>query len=371
MELQVVKCELCGYESHQLLAHVREEHDMDPETYLGKYKKQMISHAFARFMKLRWFRWDAAVDEVAEVVNFMGIELPVSLFSGAFVPRHDPDFVFPEIASQVALSLRESEKIMLIGPTGGGKSTLIEQIAHRLRWPLIRVSMSSGLTEADLLGEMVVKDRRTVFSYGFLPQAMRMGAICLIDEIDGMEPSVGFAIHQVLEDQGRLVILQNGAEIIQPHPRFRIVATGNTTGLSDEAGMYTGTRVLNAAFLDRFISVFRVDYPSEEREARIIRSRVPDCPGLMTTKFIKVATDIRQATANKQLYCTFSTRRLIALARKYVQTGRLNVAIRLAFLNKIEGPEQQVAAEICQRHLGDIMAKEEEEDAMVAEEAGT
>ena len=44
---------------------------------------------------------------------------------------------------------------------------------------------------------------KTVFNYGFLPRAMMQGAICLIDEIDGIEPSVAFSIHQLLEDQGK------------------------------------------------------------------------------------------------------------------------------------------------------------------------
>ena len=104
-----------------------------------------------------------------------------------------------------------------------------------------------------------------------------MGAICLIDEIDGIEPSVAFAIHQLMEDQGKLVLLQNGGEIIEPHENFRLVTTANTLCNGGESGLYTDTRVLNAAFLDRFPAVFCMSYMPLDLEATVIRSHVPDC----------------------------------------------------------------------------------------------
>jgi hypothetical protein len=34
-----------------------------------------------------------------------------------------------------------------------------------------------------------------------------MGAICLIEQMDGVEPSGAFFIHQLMEDHGKLVLL--------------------------------------------------------------------------------------------------------------------------------------------------------------------
>ena len=187
-----------------------------------------------------------------------------------------------------------------------------------------------------------------------------MGAICLIDEVDGMEPSVAFAIHQLMEDQGKLVLLQNGGEIIEPHDNFRLVTTANTLGNGDESGLYTGTKVLNAAFLDRFAVVFRISYMPAGLEADVIRARVPECGVRLARKFVRVAADVREARENDQAYCTFSTRRLIDLARKNAQLGNLSVALELAVLNRLQNEDRQVVFEICQRHLGDRLTKKEE-----------
>ena len=246
--------------------------------------------------------------------------------------------------------------------TGCGKSTLVEQLAARINWPVVRVAASGGLTESDLLGEWTVKDSQTVFNYGFLPRAMKMGAICLVDEIDGIEPSVAFSIHQLMEDQGKLVLLQNGGEIIQPHKNFRLVCTANTLGHGDETGLYTGTKVLNAAFLDRFPAIFRLSYVSPELEAQVIRQRVPGCKARLARKFVQVAVDVRRAIQEDELYCTFSTRCLIDLARKQIQLGQLRPALELAVLNKLTDTDSQVVYEICQRHLGPLMEGKDDEN---------
>jgi cobaltochelatase CobS len=294
--------------------------------------------------------------------ELFGVDFTVPILPGDHVPEQDADYLLEEdVSRKLLISLKENEKVLLVGPTGLGKSTLIEQLAARLNWPVVRVAASGGITESDLLGEWTVRDRETVFNYGFLPRAMRMGAICLIDEIDGMEPSVAFAVHQLMEDQGKLVLLQNGGEVIRPHPNFRLIATANTLGHGDESGLYTGTKVLNAAFLDRFSAVFKMSYLPPDLEARIVQQKVPDSGESLTRKLVKIAGDVRRAIAEEELFCTFSTRRLIDLARKHVHLGDLKAALELTVLNKLAESDRQVVYEICQRHLGDLIEGEPDE----------
>lgn len=118
--------------------------------------------------------------------------------------------------------------------------------------------------------------------------------------------------------------------------------------------------MLNAAFLDRFASVFEMSYMPPELEREIIQKRVPDCPKSFARKLVKVATDVRRARENEEIYCTFSTRRLIELARKHSHLDDLSAALNLAVLNRLADSDRQVIFEICQRHLGDLMDKKEE-----------
>jgi cobaltochelatase CobS len=284
------------------------------------------------------------------------MEFMADILPGEFAPEVQDNYVLHEdLCRKLLISLKAGDRVLIVGEAGCGKSTLVEQLAARLNWPVVRVAASGGLTESDLLGEWTVREGETVFNYGFLPRAMRMGAICLIDEIDGIEPSVAFAIHQLMEDGGKLVLLQNGGEIIEPDPRFRLVCTANTLGLSDESGLYTGTRVLNAAFLDRFAAVFRMSYMPAEEEVEIIRAHVPECSKSLARKLVKVAADVRSARENEQVYCTFSTRRLIDLARKNVQLGDFASALGLAVLNRLSDADRQVVYEIAQRHVGEML----------------
>lgn len=355
-----IYCGLCGQKAHQLLGHLREVHEMSADRYRERCAgAPLISEDLATYITES--RIVATERGVKRQVELFGVEFVTDILPGEFVPARDEAYVFQEdLARQVLVSLKENEKILLVGPTGCGKSTLIEQLAARLNWPVVRVAASGGVTESDLLGEWTVRDGETVFNYGFLPRAMKMGAICLIDEIDGIEPGVAFAIHQLMEDQGKLVLLQNGGEIVAPHESFRLVTTANTLGNGDESGLYSGTRVLNAAFLDRFAAVFRMSYLPPALEADVIRARAACCTARLAKKLVKVASDVREAKKNDQVFCTFSTRRLIELARKQGQIDDSSAALELAVLNRLHDEDRQVVYEVCQRHLGDLMEQKEE-----------
>ena len=354
-----VYCGLCGEKSHELFSHLKRIHEISPAHYRERCPgAPLVSEDLLSYMNSE--RIAPMGQSLKKTVDLFGLSFQTDLLPGEGVPQLDEDYLLPErLSRQVLASLQAGEKILLVGPTGSGKSTLIEQLASRLSWPVVRVAASGGLTESDLLGEWTVRDGETVFNYGFLPRAMQQGAICLVDEIDGMEPAVAFSLHQLMEDGGTLVLLQNGGEQIHPHPDFRLVTTANTLGNADDSGLYTGTRVLNAAFLDRFAAVFRVDYLPPKQELEVLRSRVPGCPKPLARKLVNVATDIRQARENDQVYCTFSTRRLIDVARKYTQLDDLPAALELAVLNRLTGEDTQVVFEVFQRHLGDLLARKE------------
>ncbi len=351
-------CGLCGYAAHELFLHMREVHGLTPQNYRERCPSApMASEALIRYLRDNNVR--ITPEGPRKEVTLFGMTLMADLVPGRMVPPRQENYLLrSEIGRLITASLKDGENCLLVGPTGSGKSTLIEQIASRLNWPVVRVAASGGLTEADLVGEWTVQDGETKFNYGFLPQAMRMGAICLVDEADGMEPSVAFALHQVLEDGGRLVVLQNGAEIIEPHPAFRLVCTANTLGHGDDTGLYTGTRVLNAAFLDRFSSIITVGYVERKDEIEILSRLVPGCKANLVKKLVSAGDGVREARKNDQVFCTLSTRRLIDIARKSLQLGGLKQALEVALLSRLATEDRSVVEEIFQRHIGDVLEKE-------------
>jgi len=248
-------------------------------------------------------------------------------------------------------SLAANDRVLLVGPTGAGKSSLVAQLAARTNWPLTKVNLHGETSAADFLGTHKVKDGTVYFSYGILPTAMRNGDILCLEELDAADPGVLFALQGVLEEGGTLTLADNGGEVITPHPRFRLVATANTLGTGDDSGgLYAVTQVLNAAFLDRWGIVLNIGYLPESAEKKLVMAKAPALEHALVSGLVKLAGAIRKAINEETLYSTFSTRRLLALARKIKPLG-LARALEVTVLNKLPKTDRAVVAELAQRHL--------------------
>jgi cobaltochelatase CobS len=91
--------------------------------------------------------------------------------------------------------------------------------------------------------------------------------------MDLAEPAELAGLNDILEG-APLVIAQNGGEVIRPHPKFRFIATGNSTGTGDQTGLYQGVLQQNLAFLDRF-RLLEVGYADTDTEETILARAAP------------------------------------------------------------------------------------------------
>src|SRR5258707_8443979 len=124
-----------------------------------------------------------------------------------------------------------NRRVMIQGYHGTGKSTHIEQVAARLKWPCIRINLDSHISRIDLIGKdaIVLKDGKQVteFREGLLPWCLQHPVALVFDEYDAGRPDVMFVIQRVLEVQGKLTLLDQN-NLIRPHPAFRRFSTTNT-----------------------------------------------------------------------------------------------------------------------------------------------
>ena len=154
------------------------------------------------------------------------------------VPDVDPDYLFDRDTTLAILAgFARNRRVMVTGFHGTGKSTHIEQVAARLNWPCVRVNLDSHISRIDLIGKdaIVVRDgmQVTEFRDGILPWAYQNNVALVFDEYDAGRPDVMFVIQRVLESSGRLTLLDQN-RVIRPHPAFRLFATANTIGRSEE-----------------------------------------------------------------------------------------------------------------------------------------
>lgn len=273
------------------------------------------------------------------------------------VPELDLTYKFdPDTTLAILAGFAYNRKVMLQGYHGTGKSTHIEQIAARLRWPCVRVNLDSHISRIDLIGKDQIKLRDgkqiTEFQEGILPWSLRNRVALVFDEYDAGRPDVMFVIQRVLEADGRLTLLDQN-EVIKPHPHFRLFATTNTVGLGDTTGLYHGTQQINQGQMDRWSLVATLNYLSQDAETQIVLSKVPHYntqKGRDTiAAMVRVANLTRVAFMNGDLSTVMSPRTVIAWAENAEIFHSHGYAFRLSFLNKCDELERATVAELYQR----------------------
>lgn len=376
-KVQCLVCEAEGKERyyHRIDAHLR-VHGVTLDQYKVRFPGAATISAYAADKAIAPPKTGVAgapsasptspADPVSkQVFNFRsGVQLvprtDLTEFDKQFVPTHDPDWQVGKAEMDkleaVAVALADNENILDTGPTGCGKTAGAHQLAAALNQPVRKVPLSGDTRVADFYGTMVVEvDDKTGQSVtrwqdGIFTDAVRRGHWIVLDELDACPPAILFGLHSVLEQGGKLILATTG-EIITPHKHFRVFATANTLGRGDDTGLYTGTNILNEAFLDRFGVVLKSSYPEPATETKILVKKA-HIANDRAKKMVEVARRVRDAAANDEVYCTFSTRRLLAWATKTVRLRDVHLAAEVTILNKLSPEDRAIVQGLIQRHIG-------------------
>jgi len=264
-----------------------------------------------------------------------------------FIPDEDDLYEFPEWTTEFVSLLDNGMNVWLYGGTGAGKTSLAEQVCAIGKIPLIYQSFHEDIKPDSLFGNFRLEDGNTIWQDGPVTKAYREGLVLLLDEIDGTPPEILFCLYAIL-DRKPLVLTDNGCEVIKPHKNFRIIATGNTLGRGDDDGSYSGTNVLNRAFLNRFRIWYKVDYPSEKvYKSIIMKEGVTES---VASVVARLAREINTAAMNGTLTETFSLRdaRDISKAAE-ILNGNVMRALQLSLLNRLPTAEQAAINDVYKR----------------------
>lgn len=258
---------------------------------------------------------------------------------------------YEQSAGDLASMICNGYRALLIGPPGVGKTSVVVQIAARMRWPLVRFNGNRDITMHSFVGTWEVRDGATTWIDGPLPWAMKRGAILLVDEIDHMPAECSSVLHSVLEPGGRLMISDCGGSVICPNERFRIVATSNTAGFGDDSGLYANAQLQDAALLSRFTVAMRVAWMEPKKESQLVQAQ-SGCSDAVAKLIVQVAGMTRKAAEESSLLYPITLRQTIAWAQLSTSLG-LGQAMAVAVLNKLPKSDVAPVAEIAQRVLGE------------------
>ena len=289
----------------------------------------------------------------------LDVDLKVPAYStdDPYVPDLDPDYLFDRDTTLAILAgFAHNRRVMVSGYHGTGKSTHIEQVAARLKWPCVRVNLDSHVSRIDLVGKdaIVIKEGKQVteFRDGILPWAYQHNVALVFDEYDAGRPDVMFVIQRVLESSGRLTLLDQ-SRVIRPHPAFRLFATANTIGLGDTTGLYHGTQQINQAQMDRWSIVTTLNYLPHDKEVEIVLAKSHHYRNEqgrdIVDRMVRMAGMTRAAFVNGDLSTVMSPRTVITWAENADIFKDVGMALRLTFLNKCDELERPIVAEFYQR----------------------
>lgn len=220
----------------------------------------------------------------------------------------------------------EFTPFMIVGPSGNGKSELIEQVCAHLGRPYIRVNITKQTDEDDLIGGFRLVNGETKFALGPVPVCMMTGTFMNLDEID-LGGAAMMALQAVLE--GKPLYIKKIGRYIHPAPGFGIGATANTKGRGDD-GRYMHTGIMNDAMLERFTVMFEQGWPDAPVERKILTLAMKQ-RGCYDAKVAKHLVDFANATrANfAQQVCNdeIATRRLLHIVKSFAILGNITEAV--------------------------------------------
>jgi hypothetical protein len=233
--------------------------------------------------------------------------------SDSAVPAKWPDYVpfgFYKDMKNI-ISSKAFYPVFVTGLSGNGKTLMVEQVCAELNRECIRVNISIETDETDLLGGPTLINGNVVNRDGPVLQAMKKGAVLLIDEVDRGSNKL-MCLQGILE--GKPYYNKKTGEVVKPANGFTVIATANTKGRGSEEGRYL-SQVLDDAFLERFPITVEQEYPDAKTEKKILTPLIDDKE--FVENLCQWADVVRQTFDQGATDEIISTRRLVHIAKAY------------------------------------------------------
>jgi nitric oxide reductase NorQ protein len=257
-----------------------------------------------------------------------------------YLPVGDEERVF-------AAAHRRGLAVLLKGPTGCGKTRVVEAMAHDLGRPLVTVACHEDLTAADLVGRFLLRGDETVWVDGPLTRAVREGALCYLDEVVEARQDTTVVLHPLADHRRQLPIERLG-ETLEAAAGFGLVVSYNP-------GYQSVLKDLKDSTRQRMVAIELGFPPADVEEKVVVHEAGVD--GDVAAALVRLGQAIRRLEGSG-LREVASTRVLIAAGQLIGEGVGVRAAARAAVTAPLtDDPALEAGlAEMVDAYLGDLGA---------------
>lgn len=260
--------------------------------------------------------------------------IPSKAVIDAYTPRELPggwsDFDYFDSA------LRLYHNVLMVGPTGAGKTTAARSYAAHLGVPFVSVEFNGAMDPASTLGTQLVNPETGLPNWldGEITLGVRYGGVIMLDEVNFAPSRFTAAFHGVLDARQTLYLADLGIRV-RKHPGCLVFAAYNDR--------YRGTNLLNEAFVNRFAYSMDWGYDSAVEQERV---------GQYSKTLLTVVRKLRDQNEVTTDIGTNSMEEFIHVAHDL----NIEAAVWL-FLNKLAPEDRAIASKVMEASAPRIEAE--------------
>jgi DNA replication protein DnaC len=234
-------------------------------------------------------------------------------------------------------NIQKHVNTMIVGPTGFGKTSVVQEICKRMGKKLYIFDMGTMVDPiSSLLGVHRLEKGASIFDYAKFTQVIKEPCVILLDELSRAPLSTMNILFSCLDDRRNLnieIACGSGEREIDVNPEVTFIATANV------GSEYSGANSMDRALVNRFFLLELGCIPVKE-EVGVLVSRT----GIASTDaslIVKIANNIRSLCSKQEISVSLSIRETLMVAKLVSDGWTLAKAMEMVYLPLYEGSKSE------------------------------